>query len=934
LYLIKDYNTYLYLLIFVIRMKSNLIPGASLAVILCLAAANSAFSQQSVAIGDSNPKTNAILYLKGNGNQGLIIPIVATLGNFGEAGMVVYNSTDKKIHYHDGSSWTVVGGGSATTDLIVGNEVAAVGSNGALIVSGSGTTASPLTVSMVSGTSTGQILKWNNTTSKWELGADNTGAVSLNSAQILLGNASNVATPVTISGDATLSNAGVLTLGTGSVNTGKILDGTIGNADIATNAAIAPSKIGQAAASTGQVLKWNGTTWAPAADDSGAAVALNSAQILVGNAANVPTATLVSGDASLSNTGALTIGTGAVNSAKVLDGSITNADIAANAAIATSKLGQSAASAGQVLEWNGTAWAPAADDVGSVLLNSAQILVGNAANVSTPTAVSGDATLSNTGALTIGTGAVNSAKVLDGSISNVDIAANAAIATSKLGQSAAAAGQVLEWNGTAWAPATDDAGSVLLNSAQILVGNAANVPTATTMSGDATLSNTGVLTLGTGAVNSTKILDATIANADVAAAAAIAGSKINPDFGAQPVATTGSLSAGSLSVTGGATFNALTGAGVRMVTTDAAGVLGSQNIPASFMIQNVLPKGDGTGALLASRIFDDGINLGIGTVTPSYNVDIHKTLSSLTDANLRVFNPSNTNLDKSGIRFGVGDFWAVHLNTELNGDWLQLTDNAGTPVHRWGYQSYYPGAGNAYITGTGLDIALMGGFAGIGTLSPDRKLDISDNTWQLLRLNSTTPGAAIELVSSTEDDWMLCTWVDSFVLASTTTSFPTKTDQFYFTNTAFYPWSDNSKQLGGSSNRWTAVYAVNGIIQTSDLRLKERVSKLKYGLKEVMAMRPVSYSWKSDVNSRKVGLIAQEVQQLVPEVVDNGEYLGMNYGELVPVLINAIQEQQKTIESLEQKLKASKQENLTELETLRAEMEQIKKALGLEAKAK
>lgn len=53
---------------------------------------------------------------------------------------------------------------------------------------------------------------------------------------------------------------------------------------------------------------------------------------------------------------------------------------------------------------------------------------------------------------------------------------------------------------------------------------------------------------------------------------------------------------------------------------------------------------------------------------------------------------------------------------------------------------------------------------------------------------------------------------------------------------------------------------------------------------------------------RRSELIAQDVNKIVPEVVSDGEYLGMNYGELVPVLISAIQEQQKTIEKLEKEV--------------------------------
>ena len=104
------------------------------------------------------------------------------------------------------------------------------------------------------------------------------------------------------------------------------------------------------------------------------------------------------------------------------------------------------------------------------------------------------------------------------------------------------------------------------------------------------------------------------------------------------------------------------------------------------------------------------------------------------------------------------------------------------------------------------------------------------------------------------------------------------------------------------------MYAANGTIQTSDLRLKTNIQPLKYGLKEVMNMQPVSYNWKTDPTSNgKIGLIAQEVRSVVPEVVvgdEQKENLGMNYAELVPVLINAIKEQQKEIDEFKQRVKS------------------------------
>ncbi len=117
------------------------------------------------------------------------------------------------------------------------------------------------------------------------------------------------------------------------------------------------------------------------------------------------------------------------------------------------------------------------------------------------------------------------------------------------------------------------------------------------------------------------------------------------------------------------------------------------------------------------------------------------------------------------------------------------------------------------------------------------------------------------------------------------------------------PTADNAYSLGGgTTNRWTVVYATNGIIQTSDRRLKTNITNLNYGLKEVLALQPVGYNWKEKPTAEhKIGLIAQDVRKLVPEVVvgdETKEKLGMNYAELVPVLINAIKEQQKEIDDL------------------------------------
>ena len=111
------------------------------------------------------------------------------------------------------------------------------------------------------------------------------------------------------------------------------------------------------------------------------------------------------------------------------------------------------------------------------------------------------------------------------------------------------------------------------------------------------------------------------------------------------------------------------------------------------------------------------------------------------------------------------------------------------------------------------------------------------------------------------------------------------------------PTVDGGHLLGTPSYRWNTLYATNGTINTSDARDKQDIAVIEYGLDAVNQMRPVEFSWKSDPDSRKLGLIAQELATVIPEVVDIPENpedrYGVYYSDLVPVLIKAVQELSK-----------------------------------------
>jgi len=173
------------------------------------------------------------------------------------------------------------------------------------------------------------------------------------------------------------------------------------------------------------------------------------------------------------------------------------------------------------------------------------------------------------------------------------------------------------------------------------------------------------------------------------------------------------------------------------------------------------------------------------------------------------------------------------------------------------------------------------------------------------------------------------------------------------------PAVDNSYGLGDSSLRFTAVYALNGTIQTSDARQKKNIQESDLGLDFINKLRPVSYNWKSGPdNDLHYGLIAQETEKAVLDshrqdlsqnipIVDHDkktDRYGLRYSELISPLIKAFQElnrrligveghqstQDREIASLkadnaakDKELKDLKQENAS----IKARLDKIEKAL-------
>jgi len=90
----------------------------------------------------------------------------------------------------------------------------------------------------------------------------------------------------------------------------------------------------------------------------------------------------------------------------------------------------------------------------------------------------------------------------------------------------------------------------------------------------------------------------------------------------------------------------------------------------------------------------------------------------------------------------------------------------------------------------------------------------------------------------------------------------------------------------------------------SDRRLKKNIKDIEYGLDTIKKIRPVSYKFKKGEDVVKLGFVAQELMEYIPEVVDGSEdtMYGVSYDELVPILVKAVQELSKEVEDLNKKL--------------------------------
>lgn len=240
------------------------------------------------------------------------------------------------------------------------------------------------------------------------------------------------------------------------------------------------------------------------------------------------------------------------------------------------------------------------------------------------------------------------------------------------------------------------------------------------------------------------------------------------------------------------------------------------------------------------------------------------------------------------------------------------------------------------------------GNLGIGTNNPLEKLHVSGPAGLTAVRIANTSGVgvnsnvALDFFRNTavNTDWRIYNIGPNLTIGNSGDDLATVNDLYQFQGGRFMPMTDATISLGAlTTNRWNTVFASNGTINTSDAREKKNIQNLNYGLATLMQLRPVSFEWKKDDGSgTKIGLIAQELQQVVPEVVRDWDWeedeqgnrkkvtsplLGVYYSDLIPVLIKATQEQQVVIEQQQQEIKLLKQQLQEQYKSLLERLEKL-----------
>ena len=106
--------------------------------------------------------------------------------------------------------------------------------------------------------------------------------------------------------------------------------------------------------------------------------------------------------------------------------------------------------------------------------------------------------------------------------------------------------------------------------------------------------------------------------------------------------------------------------------------------------------------------------------------------------------------------------------------------------------------------------------------------------------------------------------------------------------------------LSGTTASFSGTVNAQHFNATSDITLKQDISVIDNALEMINNLNGISWNWKND-GTASMGVSAQDVEAVAPELVGHGEYKSVNYNGLVGVLIEAVKSLSAEVRELKSK---------------------------------
>lgn len=396
-------------------------------------------------------------------------------------------------------------------------------------------------------------------------------------------------------------------------------------------------------------------------------------------------------------------------------------------------------------------------------------------------------------------------------------------------------------------------------------------------------------------------------------------------------------------------FNLITGKEYTINNTQvlSSTTLGSGVITSSLTAVATIGTGQWQGTVISSTYGGTGVNNSDRTITVGGNFTHagSHTLTLTTNANTSVILPGSGTLVGSDDTSTVTNTMLVNDSITINGTEIKLGSSVATPDT----DTTYTVSVSGITSGASIDLVAGGGGSGTdsigligGTNVTVTRTDADtititskdDDTKYSISAETATGGVALRLsgTDTTTDNVRFAAGTnvtvtrtdDSTITVSAIDTTYTAGTGITLTGTSFsipQAVTTTSAVTFGSMNLGSATAAATGQLRASgdiiafaasDMALKENIVPISNALDKVKQLTGITYDWTKEfldrnggedpiyLRKKDIGLLAQEVQLVLPEIVARREdgYLAVKYDRVVALLVEAIKDLSAQVEKL------------------------------------